>query len=465
MARPIHVCLGGLQRVAAQPTLQPEVALMNLESRLLAALAPWRAAPAWRVALSGGLDSSVLLHLLAGLAQREALPPLSAIHIHHGLQPVADAWPAHCRQLCDALGVPLQVLVVRVRSGASLERAAREARYAAFEAALAAGEVLLLAQQRDDQAETLLFRLLRGAGVRGLAAMPPSRALGAGHLLRPLLQCSRAELLAYAVAHRLSWLDDPSNADCRFSRNYLRHRVMPVLAGRWPQAAAAMARTAEHLGEAAQLLDELARQDLAAAQAPGAYAWLDLPNLALAPLRALSAARQRNALRYWLRELTPMPDSDHWAGWQALRDAADDAAPVWRLAAGELRRADERLWWLTGDWLQVPAPPAVQLCANQPIRLPGNGSVRIDGRLPAAADWHLAYRRGGEWMNLPGRGQRDLKRLLNERQVPAFVRGRLPLLWCAGELRAVANLPGLDGPGDGQWRFTWQPPMSDRGLS
>lgn len=437
---------------------------MNLESRLLAALAPWRTAPAWHVAFSGGLDSTVLLHLLAGLAQREAIPPLSAIHIHHGLQPTADAWPAHCQQRCDALGVPLQTVSVQVRPGASLERAAREARYAAFEAVLGPGEVLLVAQQRDDQAETLLFRLLRGAGVRGLAAMPPSRPLGAGYLLRPLLQCSRAELQAYAVAHRLSWLDDPSNADRRFSRNYLRHRVMPVLAARWPQAAAAMARAAEHLGEAAQLLDELAQQDLATAQTPGAFVWLDLPNLPLTPLRALSDARQRNALRYWLRELTPMPDSDHWAGWQALRDAAGDAMPVWRLAAGELRRADERLWWLSGDWLQAPAPPTMQLCTNQPIRLPGNGCVRIDGCLPDGA-WRLTYRQGGEALQLPARGQRDLKRLLNERQLPAFVRGRLPLLWCAGELRAVANLAGLDGPGDGQWRLAWQPPTNDRGLS
>jgi len=438
---------------------------MTLESRLLATLTPWRDAPAWRVAFSGGLDSSVLLHLLAGLAQREALPPLSAIHVHHGLQPAAAAWPAHCRQLCDALGIPLHTQAVEVRPGASLERAARQARYAAFAATLGPGEALLTAQHRDDQAETLLFRLLRGAGVHGLAAMPESRPLGVGHLLRPLLSCSRAELQAYAAEHRLSWVDDPSNADCRFSRNYLRQRVLPLLAGRWPHAAATMARAAEHLGEAAQLLDELAQQDLVAAQAPCPFAWLRLPNLCLPPLRALSAARQRNALRYWLRELTPMPDTEHWAGWQALRDAAGDAAPVWRLATGELRRADERLWWLSGDWLRPPPLAMLRPTANQSLPLPGNGWLRIDGQLPASGTWQLAYRRGGERMNLPGRGRRDLKRLLNERQVPAFVRGRLPLLVQDGEVRAVANLPGLDGPSDGQWRLSWQPPGNDPGLS
>lgn len=438
---------------------------MTLESRLLTTLTPWRDAPAWRVAFSGGLDSTVLLHLLASLARREALPPLSAIHIHHGLQAAAETWPLHCRRLCDALGVPLYIQSVEVAPGASLERAARDARYAAFAAALGSGEVLLAAQHRDDQAETLLFRLLRGAGVQGLAGMPASRPLGAGYLLRPLLQCSRAELQAYAAEHRLVWLDDPSNADCRFSRNYLRHRLMPVLAARWPQVAATVARSAEHLREAAQLLDELAQQDLTLAQPSAEFAWLKLPSLPLEPLRALSPARQRNALRYWLRGLTPMPDSEHWAGWQALRDAADDAAPVWHLAAGELRRADERLWWLSGDWLRAPASPTLRLRTNWPLQLPGNGCVRIEGRLPAAGDWRLAYRQGGELMDLPGRGHRDLKRLLNERRVPAFVRGRLPLLLYAGEVQAVANLPGLDGPGDGRWRLLWQPPTNDRGLS
>ena len=457
----LRLCWCG--RIAARPA-QPEIVTMSLESRVLKALLPWRDAPAWHIALSGGLDSTVLLHLLASLAQREALPPLSAIHIHHGLQALADSWPAACRRLCDALGVPLQVDYVQVQPGASIERAARQARYAAFCTLLAPGEVLLAAQHRDDQAETLLFRLLRGAGVQGLAAMPASRPLGAGHLLRPLLSCSRAELQAYADEHRLRWVEDPSNADSRFSRNYLRHQVLPLLARRWPQATASLARAAEHLGEAGQLLDELAQQDLQAAQASCEHTWLDLPSLSLVPLRALSDARQRNALRYWLRRLTPMPDSEHWAGWQALRDAAGDATPIWRLAAGELRRADQRLWWLSGDWLRVPPAPEVRLAPGRWLPLAGNGCVRIEGRLPAG-DWRLAYRQGGEVMSLAGRGHRDLKRLLNERHVPAFVRPRLPLLLCNGELRAVANLAGLDGVGDGQWQLSWRPPMNDQGLS
>jgi len=432
--------------------------------RLRDALKPWLSAPGWCVALSGGLDSTVLLHLLANLAQREALPPLSAIHIHHGLQAAADAWPAHCHELCAALSVPLQVEYVQVAPGASLERAAREARYAAFAARLGADELLLTAQHRDDQAETLLFRLLRGAGVQGLSAMPVSRALGAGRLVRPLLNCSRDELLAYAREHKLSWVEDPSNADERFSRNYLRRQVMPALLGRWPQASANMARSAAHLSEAAQLLDELAQQDISAAQVSTEFAWLSLPNLALHTLRDLSEPRQRNALRNWLRPLTAMPDSDHWVGWQALRDAASDAAPIWKLAAGELRRSDERLWWLSGDWLCSPIPANVAVQGSQQVTLPANGSVRIDGQLPAG-NWQLGYRQRGDQLLLPERGHRDLKRLFNELRVPAFVRDRLPLLRLDNQVVAIANLPGMQGAADGSWQLHWQPPTNDQGLS
>lgn len=435
---------------------------MSLTARLLRHLAPWRAAPAWRIAYSGGLDSTVLLHLLAGLAEREALPPLSAIHIHHGLQPAADAWPAHCARQCAALGIPLVVVPVQVAAGASLEQAARQARYAAFVEQLAAGEVLLTGQHRDDQAETLLFRLLRGAGVRGLAGMPAVRPLGAGQLLRPLLACSRAELEAYARVHGLQWIEDPSNADQAFSRNFLRGRVLPLLTERWPNAAASMARCAAHLGEAQQLLDELAQLDLVAAQGPSPCSWLPLPSLAVEAVLGLSEARQRNLLRYWLVPLTRLPDSEHWAGWACLRDAGRDAAPVWRLADGELHRADGRLWWLSGDWLQVPADLDLPwMDTARSLELPGNGVVHLREVLPAG-DWRVRYRRGGEALRVPGRGRRDLKRLLNEQRVPGFARGRLPLLLRGEELVAVANLE-FGAEGDGALR--WTPVPGSTGLS
>lgn len=434
---------------------------MSLEARLSSALSCARHAPRWCVAFSGGLDSTVLLQLLADLARREALPPLRAIHVHHGLQPAADAWPEHCRRVCTALGIPLEVVRVQVEAGRSLEQAARQARYTAIEMRLEEGEVLLTAQHRDDQAETLLFRLLRGAGVRGLAAMPARRRLGRGWLMRPLLDVSRGELEAHARRLGLAWVEDPSNDSLDFSRNYLRHQVMPLLAQRWPQSVTTLARTAAHMTEAQRLLDELAEMDLAMMAPPAAYAWLPVPSLMLGPMLSLSPARQRNALRHWLASFTALPDSEHWQGWESLCSAAVDATPVWRLAAGELHRCGDRLWWLSGCWLRPVVGPVFWHDPNQSLQLPDNGSVRIAG-VAAPARYEVRYRQGGEVLQVPGRGSRDLKRLLNEVGVPRFVRARLPLLYVDGQLVGVANLPGLRAL---PLAFDWQPPPADAGLS
>ncbi|WP_336331744.1 tRNA lysidine(34) synthetase TilS [Pseudomonas putida] len=424
-------------------------------------LTPWLEAPNWHVAFSGGLDSTVLLHLLAEQARKHASPPLRAIHIHHGLQPAADAWPAHCQAICDNLGIELQVIHVQVSPGASLEQAARDARYTAFKNALGPGDILFTGQHRDDQAETLLFRLLRGAGLRGLAAMPGQRALGQGYLARPLLGRSRQQLQDYAKAHELVWIEDPSNADTQFARNYLRGEVFPQLQQRWPQASQNLARAAEHLGEALGLLDEVAQGDLALAGQGAPAAWPGLDSLGLATLMGLTPARQRNALQYWLSRRTRLPDTRHWAGWADLRDAAGDARPVWRLADGQLLRSHGRIWWLSGDWLQQPAGRLAWPDPAVPLLLPGNGSVRLVGA--AALDGlHIAYRQGGEMLEVPGRGRRDLKRLLNEQQVPHFLRPRLPLLYHGERLLAVANLPGLV---QADCQLHWQLPTNAQGLS
>ncbi|MGY2289022.1 tRNA lysidine(34) synthetase TilS [Pseudomonas sp. SDO528_S397] len=432
----------------------------TLLAQLLQTLSPWRNAPVWHVAFSGGLDSTVLLHLLATC---DNLPPLHAVHVHHGLQTAADAWPAHCQAVCDGLAVPLQIIEVQVQSGASLERAARDARYQAFAQVTGPGALLLTAQHRDDQAETLLFRLLRGAGVRGLAAMPLHRPLARGTLVRPLLGVSRAELEAYARNQQLEWIEDPSNTDARFSRNYLRRHVFPTLNARWPQAAHQMARSAEHLSEAQGLLDELAQMDLQAGAQASAFPWLPLPSLALAPLLTLSDARQRNALRHWLTPLTRLPDTEHWAGWQTLRDAKNDAQPLWRLADGQLHRCDGRLWWLPASWSPFSADPVDWLVATNPLQLPGNGQLQLLGNVPEGV-LSVRYREGGETLELPARGRRDLKRLLNESRVPGFVRGRLPLLYRGPQLLAVPNLAGLSAEAGDGWQLQWTPQNCDQGL-
>jgi len=374
--------------------------------------------------------------------------------VHHGLQVAADDWPAHCQHVCDRLGVALEVVRVQVVPGASLERAARDARYQAFAARLGEDELLLTGQHRDDQAETLLFRLLRGAGVRGLAAMPVARALASGQLVRPLLDVSRAELEGYARANGLAWVEDPSNKQLEYSRNFLRRQVLPLLQQRWPQVSSSLARTAAHMADAQQLLDELAQQDLAVAQADIDFDWLNLPSLALAPLRELTPARQRNALRHWLAGRALAPDENHWAGWECLRDARADATPRWRLAGGELQRSGERVWWLPDGWLASVGGPVDWPDPSVELQLPGNGSLRLEGA-PPIGRLQIRYRTGGEVMAVSGRGRRDLKRLLNEAGVPAFARGRLPLLYCDEQLVAVANLPQLSA---GRCALKWCAP-------
>lgn len=442
------------------------MSLMSLESHVLAALATWRGASGWCVALSGGLDSSVLLHLLVKLRASHPLPPLSAIHIHHGLQPVSIEWVADCQALCQRLNVPLTVKSVQVLPGASMERAARDARYQAWEAQLAPGEVLLLAQHQDDQAETLLLRLLRGAGVRGLAAMPASRRLGAGYLCRPLLGVSRAALAHWAAQQQLTWCEDPSNQDTRIARNFLRQRIFPLLREQWPAVSSVFARNAEQCADAETLLAELAALDTNAAAAEQCPTWLQaLPSLALAPLRALSDARQRNALRHWLQPFTLLPERNHWQGWANVRDAAVDAMPRWVLDSGELRRDGGRIWWLSGDWLVAPDTITAWPAPHEPLSLAHNGRVWLEGNIPSVPVC-IRYRQGGERLRVQGRGQRDLKRLLQEKGVPCFIRERLPLLYSAdGQLLAVANLALPLESAPGAPTLCWQPPTSGMDLS
>ena len=241
------------------------------------------------IGFSGGLDSAVLLDILAELCTGRA-GLLSAIHVHHAISPHADAWTESCRAICAARDVPLTVVRISVPRDSSegLEAAARRLRYQAFAAHPA--DHVLLAHHANDQAETLLFNLLRGTGVRGAAGIPV-RSGAAARYLRPLLACSRAELESYAKAHALQWVEDESNADSAYSRNFIRHEVIPVLSRRFPAAVENLARATEHFAEAQAMLDEMAELDL------GEYRAFPIP---VSRLSALSHARARNALRYLL---------------------------------------------------------------------------------------------------------------------------------------------------------------------
>lgn len=289
------------------------------------------------VALSGGCDSVVLLHALSrsGFSGR-----LSAIHVHHGLSPNADRWAEFCADYCARLTLPVAIKHVAVdrTNGLGLEAAARASRYAAFLECDA--DCLLLAQHRGDQAETLLFNLLRGTGVTGAAAMPAERRLGHLRLLRPMLDVSRAEIVAYADEHRLAWVEDESNQDTGLTRNLLRHEVLTSLAERFPAAESALAQAAANFQEAVSLLDDLAESD---------WARVCLENAAqLRELRAMSLPRLKNLLRYRLRQLgwrVPVATRlDEFS--RQLINAAPDRHPELVLPDGVMRVQGGRLHWM-----------------------------------------------------------------------------------------------------------------------
>jgi tRNA(Ile)-lysidine synthase len=405
------------------------------------------------VALSGGLDSTALLAALA-----EARPDgfrLRAVHVDHGLHPNAPRWSAHCRKLARRLGVPLRVLSVSVprERGASVEEAARVARYRCFAQQLRNGEALLTAHTQDDQLETVLLQLFRGSGLPGLAAMPAVAPLGPGQLVRPLLARSRSELETWARARALAWIEDDTNRDERFDRNYLRRQVVPAVRERWPGAGVAVARAARHAAEAQGLLAALARADLERASDGGA--------LSVKALRTLPPDRRRNVLRWWIAASgRTLPDArrlEEIAG--PLIDARADAHPrvEW---GGDTATARRIVVMRHADLLSVTerepvldsAAPAAQLSWDwrQSARcpLPGGGALELTCGRHGPIDLEklppqltVTWRRGGERLRVrQGGPRRALKSLLREAHVPLAERARLPLILADGELIAAADL-------------------------
>jgi tRNA(Ile)-lysidine synthase len=259
----------------------------------------FQTAPHVWIAYSGGLDSAVLLHAMHALAQQYKLPNLQAIHINHGWHPDAAQWAIQCQTICQQLTIPCHVMSVNAQParGESPEACARTARYAAFASLISANDCLLTAHQQDDQAETLLLQLFRGAGVKGLASMPTVTKFAAGLHLRPLLSCSRKMLENYAQQHNIEWIQDDSNQNLRFNRNFIRHELMPHIQERWPQIATTLTRVAGHCAEADSLLQQLAAEDLAQVQG------ITSDSLSASKLRLLGELRYRNVLRYWLHSL------------------------------------------------------------------------------------------------------------------------------------------------------------------
>lgn len=395
------------------------------------------------IAYSGGLDSHVLLHALAQLPQKLSL---RAIHVNHGWHKDAAQWAEHSVKSCAALGIICDVINLDVKPirGKSLEALARDARYQAFAKVMKENDCLLTAHQQDDQAETLLLQLLRGAGVKGLASMPDVTSFADGYHVRPLLNFSRAELKTYADQEQLNWIEDDSNLNLKFDRNFIRHELMPHIQQRWPQAAATLARTAQHCAEATELLDELAAKDLEYCQEKNNYHKLSIKNIL-----QLNPARQRNLLRYWLQQLNfPVPSSVQLAHIQNdILQSSVDAEPIVCWDEVEIRRYRNDLFAFKSS-LSLQLPENISWDLMRPLELINIGTLSATEKLGQGIN-RAALRYKKITARFRGRGQRfhpvgrqgshPLKKLFQEWDIPPWERDRTPLIFCEDELVAVAG--------------------------
>ncbi len=409
------------------------------------------------VAVSGGGDSLALLHALSRLGR----PSVRAIHVDHGLQADSGAWGAQTVAAAAAMGVACDIVrVVVAHDGEGSEAAARIVRYRALAAHMRAGEVLLTAHHATDQAETVLFRLLRGTGLAGLGGMAGIRPFGPGRLARPLLGLPGAALAAYAREQRLDVIHDPTNDDVRYARNYIRHALVPVITARWPRGLEAINRAARQARLAQEVLEAYVARDLAACRA--ADGALSLPAfLALAP------AVRGYVLRAWLAGQGGPPLSEARCGeWlAALAVVPRSRRQVLRLGgAGALRRYRDRAVWAPGGPGPVGRPlrhtwppPLADLILDDgrrlravPDRGQGVAASRIAGRTLT-----VATRTFGQRVLVPGRGHRALKKMLQEMGMAPWDRPQAVLIfvddaliavadhWVCGALRAGPGEPGL----------------------
>lgn len=405
--------------------------------------------------LSGGVDSVVLVDVLRRLARTLDFA-LTALHVNHQINPAAGRWAAFCRAYCKRQGVPLKMVKVNVPRTASLEAAARSARYHAF--AAAGADFMVLGHNLDDQAETVFLQLLRGAGVKGVSAMPVMRGEARGEkreeksrltrhaspltpaILRPLLDIPRSEINAYALSRNLKWIEDDSNSDVGFDRNFMRHQVLPVIARRFPAYRTTLMRASRNFAEAAELLDELARSD----------AHVSATGLRIASVQSVSVARAKNVVRHFLATHgVIMPNAARLA--ECVRQLRQPRASRVAVDLGEheLRRyADE---------LRVVAkasPPASDLCrvwqGETRMYVPELGATLVMKRRRGAgvslaklrtAPVTVRVRQGGESLRPHARRpRRSLKNLLQEARLPPWLRDRLPLLFCGD---ALVYVPGI----------------------
>lgn len=419
---------------------------MKLAHQQFLAILEQHPASRYIVAFSGGLDSTVLLYLCFCLKQQQILSDLVSVHVNHGLHPLADKWSEHCRSICQTLNINYTELQANGTAGRgeSREEAARIARYQAFKEYMRVGDVLLTAHHQDDQAETFLLQLFRGAGIDGLGSMRESTLFGSGQLVRPLLRFPRQTIYQFARTNNLNWIDDSSNKDLGFDRNYLRHQIMPMLKNRWPGIGKTVSRSARHCAEAKHLLDFRANELLQSMLNQ------DHNALRISGLKLLADGDKRLVIRRWINQTRLRSPSTIVV--QRILDevikAGGDRNPRVFWCDAEVNRYRDELYIFkkkqTFDSNQV-----ISWNGRGILDLPGN-----NGKLQALSGsakginekyWNsdpitVHYRQGGEKCRLAKRsGTHSLKNLFQENSIPPWVRERAPMIYINGQLAAVAD--------------------------
>ncbi|CAB1275691.1 tRNA lysidine(34) synthetase TilS [Candidatus Nitrosacidococcus tergens] len=414
----------------------------------------------YRVAYSGGLDSHVLLYALAQLQKKFSYITVTALYIDHRLHPRSRVWGEHCHQVCNDLGVPCKIIKINVQpaKGQSLEAVAREARYQAFKEEIQEGECLLTAQHQDDQVETVLLQLFRGTGTAGLAAMVFSQSFGKGYLIRPLLNFTQQDLKDYAYQKNLSWIEDPSNKNTDFDRNYLRHQIIPTLKARWPGLGQTLSRVALNQRDASTILEDHASKHLQKIKD-------NQCGLSVRKLKALSPPICRNVLRYWLKQLNlPLPDYTHLQRiLNEILPATEDTQPLIAWTGVEVRRYRDRIY------AQPPMPyhnSEITLSWDgiSPLILPSSVGGKLSPEFTYGEGLGIeflqenkitvAFRQGGEKIYLKNH-HHSIKKLFQQQGIPPWQRARIPMVFFNEKLVFVAGI-GIDQ--------TFLPKPQERGV-
>lgn len=391
------------------------------------------------VAYSGGVDSHVLLHALIQLQPKYGFE-VRAIHVNHGLNLKADAWELHCITVCCSLGIACHALKVDVKSQPkeSLEETARIARYTALKTCMHNGDYVVTGHHADDQAETFLLQLLRGAGTKGLSAMPILSVFDKGFLFRPLLSLPQSVLKTYAISQNLQWIEDESNMQVNFDRNYMRHHVIPALKSRWPHFVGSVYQSAKHCAESEALIHELAIEDFKRTEENG--------KLNLLKLSKLTRIRRHHALRYWLKEQGfPTPSRVHFAQFEKqFIGTRQDANPKLRWSTVQLRRYQNDLYALPNSYLESFSD-CLAWNLQSTLNLPGTlGSLAAKEKLgqglshSALKDQktiEVRFRQGGEKLCMEH--TQRLKKRFQDWKIPPWERGRIPLIYIDGELAQI----------------------------